>query len=38
MMTLNNKNAETDITYTDDTVNHTWTIPSRLTQNDLVGD
>ena len=36
MMTLDDKNAETDITYTDDTVNHTWTIPSRLTQNDLV--
>ena len=36
MMTLDNENADTDITYTDDTVNHTWTIPSRLTQTDLV--
>ena len=36
MMTLDNKNAETNITYTDDTVNHTWTIPSRLTQAGLV--
>ena len=36
MMTLDNENAETDITYTDDTVNHTWSIPSRLTQADLV--
>ena len=36
MMSLDGENAETDITYTDDTVNHTWTIPSRLTQADLV--
>ena len=36
MMTLDNKNVETDIMYMDDTVNHTWTIPSRLTQADLV--
>ena len=36
MITMDNKNAETDITYMDDTVNHTWTIPSRLTQTDLV--
>ena len=36
MMTLNNKNAETDITYTDDVQTFTWTIPSRLTQADLV--
>ena len=36
VMTLDNKNTETDITYMDDTVNHTWTIPSRMTQADLV--
>ena len=36
MMTLDDKNAETDMTYTDDAVNYTWTIPSRLTQADLV--
>ena len=34
VMSLDGENAETDITYTDDTVNHTWSIPSRLTQND----
>ena len=36
MMTLDNENAETDITYTDDAQTFTWTIPSRLTQADLV--
>ena len=36
MMTLDDKNVETDITYTDDAQTFTWTIPSRLTQNDLV--
>ena len=36
MMTLDNKNAETDITYTDDAQTFTWSIPSRLTQADLV--
>ena len=29
MVTLDNENVETDITYMDDTANHTWTIPSR---------
>ena len=36
MMSLDDKNVETDITYMDDTTTHTWSIPSRLTQNDLV--
>ena len=36
VMTLDNENAETDFTYTDDTQTLTWSIPSRLTQADLV--
>ena len=36
VMTLSDKAAETDITYTDDAQTFTWTIPSRLTQTDLV--
>ena len=40
MMTLDEGGSsgspETDITYTDDAQTFTWTIPSRLTQNDLV--
>ena len=36
VMSLDGENAETDITYTDDTTTHTWSIPSRLTQTDLV--
>ena len=36
VMSLDDKNVETDITYMDDTTTHTWSIPSRLTQNDLV--
>ena len=40
MMTLDEEGSsaspETDITYTDDTVNHKWTIPSRLTQADMI--
>ena len=36
MMTLDDSVAETDIAYTDDTVNHKWTIPSRLTQADMI--
>ena len=40
MMTLGEEGSsaslETDITYTDDAQTFTWSIPSRLTQNDLV--
>ena len=36
VMTLDDTAAETDITYTDDVQTFTWTIPSRLTQADLV--
>ena len=36
VMTLDDKNVETDITYVEGDTTHTWSIPSRLTQNDLV--
>ena len=36
VMSLDGENVETDITYTDDAQTFTWSIPSRLTQNDLV--
>ena len=36
MMTLDDSVADTDITYTADTVSHTWSIPSRVSQADLV--
>ena len=36
VMSLDGENVETDITYMDDVQTFTWSIPSRLTQNDLV--
>ena len=36
MMSLDGENVETDITYVEGDTTHTWSIPSRLTQADLV--
>ena len=36
LMILDDSASSHDITYRDDTVSHTWSIPSRLTQADLI--